>query len=105
MLEKKYAGGNVPLDGGMASAWLQGGEGGLDREKDDPVCRLFTVRKKPAIKVDENGGNRRVRLPNGMNFWKYSKRFLTPPLIFGKLYYKIFMTDMVAYMRGGMMSR
>ena len=28
MLEKKYAGGNVPLDGGMASAWLQGGEGG-----------------------------------------------------------------------------
>ena len=71
MLEKKYAGGNVPLDGGMASAWLQGGEGGLDREKDDPVCRLFTVRKKPAIKVDENGGNRRVRLPNWM--------ILTPP--------------------------
>ena len=56
MLEKKYAGGNVPLDGGMASAWLQGGEGGLDREKDDPVCRLFTFCKKPAIKVDKNGG-------------------------------------------------
>ena len=69
MLEKKYAGGNVPLDGGMASAWLQGGEGGLDWEKDDPVCRLFTVRKKPAIKVDENGGWGCSTVPSVQSFF------------------------------------
>ena len=28
-----------------------------------------------------------------------------PPLIFGKLYCKFFITDMVAYMQGGMMAR
>ena len=42
----------------QTEGWLRPGfqVGGLGREKDDPVCRLFTVRKKPAIKVDENGG-------------------------------------------------
>ena len=45
----------------------------------------------------------RVRLPNQMN--KNSKGPLTPPLIFGKLCCKFFMTDMVAYMQGGMMTR
>ena len=48
----------------------------------------------------------RVRLPNRMNFRKNSKQPSTPPaFIFGKLCYNSFITDMVAYMRGGMMVR
>ena len=47
----------------------------------------------------------RVPLPNRMNFWKNSKRPLTPPLIFGKLCCKFFIMDMVAYMQGGMRAR
>ena len=44
----------------------------------------------------------RIPLPNWMNFLKNSKRHLTPrPLIFGKLYCKFFIMNMVAFMQGG----
>ena len=43
----------------------------------------------------------RVTTPNRMSFWKISKRPLTPALIFGKLYWKLFVMDMVAFMQGG----
>ena len=36
---------------------------------------------------------------------KFQKAFDTPPPHFWNLYCKIFMTNMVAYMRGGMMAR
>ena len=36
-----------------------------------------------------------------MNFWKNSKRPLTPLLIFGKLYSNFFKMDMVAFVQGG----
>ena len=46
----------------------------------------------------------RIPLPNRMNFWKNSKRPLTPPS-FSKLYCKFFIMDMVAYLQGGMRAR
>ena len=51
MLGKKYARGNVPLDGGMAlplPGWWMVAE-----ERDDPVCQLFTVSKKPTINLQD----------------------------------------------------
>ena len=55
-------------------------------------CNFFLLLAKgPATKSDE-----------------FSKKFQTafdPPLVFGKLCCKFFRTDMVAYMRGGMMAR
>ena len=46
-----------------------------------------------------------VTLPNQMNFKeKVLTAFDPPPLIFGKLYCKYFMIDMVAYLWRGMMA-
>ena len=44
----------------------------------------------------------RVRLPDQMNFWKNSKRPLTPPPPhFWKIMLQFFIMDMVAFMQGG----
>ena len=51
MLEKKYARGNVPLDGGKGLACLDGWM--VAAERDDPVCQLFTVSKKPTINLQD----------------------------------------------------
>ena len=57
-----------------------------------PNPSIYLLEKGPATKSDA-----------------FSEKFQTalnpPPLIFGKLCCKFFMTDMVAYMRGGMMAR
>ena len=57
--------------------------------------------KKTRKIVFERFPNRRVGLPKRMNFRKNSKRPLTIPLIFGKLYCNFFVMDMVAFMQGG----
>ena len=65
---------------------------------------LNNIKKTTARLVKRDIPNGRVALPNRMNFWKNSKRPLTPPPHFWKIILQFFMTDMVAYMRGGMMA-
>ena len=43
----------------------------------------------------------RIPLPNRMNFWKNSKRPLTPPPHFWKIILDFFIMEMVAFLHGG----
>ena len=48
------------------------------------------------VRMAQKQNKGRVRLPNRMNFWKNSKRSLTPPPHFGKLCCNFFIMDLVA---------
>ena len=70
--------------------------------------RIISIRIYKDLTNQDAQDQGRVLLPNRMNFRKNSKRPSPPPLPtrhFRKIMLQFFMTDMVAFMRGGMMTR